>query len=127
MTLTRSKKLFHRVRGIAAFYGIPPTKPGVSEEKPGLDLCKRIAAHLVIPANALVAMNGLNQEEMLALRLITIACGGQGVVVEQCHQKLNQLSRKWRRNGPRSSRPVIPGDWFHTQEGYRHIYYVASN
>ena len=117
-----------RVRGIAAFYGIPPTKPGVPEGKPGADLCGRIAAHLLVPANALVAMNGLNQEEMLALRLITIAAGGQGVVVEQCHQKLNQLSRKWRRNGAKVIEALISrGLVFTRREGYRHIYYVASD
>jgi hypothetical protein len=117
-----------RVRAIAAFYGIPLTRPDVSLERATTDLCRRIAAHLLVPANALVAMNGLNQEEMLALRLITIACGGQGVVVEQCHQKLNQLSRKWRRNGAKVIEALISrGLVFTRREGYRHIYYVATD
>lgn len=120
-----------RIWGVAAFYGIQPEKPGVQGaqgEPLKAELCDRIAAHLLIPANALVAMNGLTQEEMLALRLITIAAGGDGVVVEQCHQKLNQLSRKWRRNGAKVIEALISrGLVFTRREGYRHIYFVASD
>ncbi len=107
-----------RLKSIAAFYGLQTT----------CDLAAKVASHLVVPANVLVAMNGLNSEEILALRLITIAAGGQGVVVEQCHQKLNQLSRKWRRNGAKVIEALISrGLVFTRREGYRHIYFVASD
>jgi len=91
-------------------------------------VAKVVSAYLLVPAHALVAMNGLNQEEMLALRLITIAAGGTGVVVEQCHQKLNQLSRKWRRNGAKVIDALISRGLVYTRrEGYRHVYFVPSD
>ena len=73
-------------------------------------------------------MHGLDPEEMLALRLITLASGGSGVVIEQCHQKLNQLSRKWRRNGAKVIEALISrGLVYIRKEGYRHIYFVPGD
>lgn len=117
-----------RVRGIAVFYGLggPPGSGGSGE--PLDSLARAVEAHLLVPANALVAMHGLNQEEVLALRLITVAAGGTGVVVEQCHQKLNQLSRKWRRNGAKVIDALISrGLVFTRREGYRHVYFVPAD
>ena len=117
-----------RVRAIAAFYGIAPQKSQDASKSPEAILAKKVSSHLLIPANALVAMNGLNQEEVLALRLSTVAAGGSGVVVEQCHQKLNQLSRKWRRNGAKVIEALISrGLVFTKREGYRHVYFVPSD
>lgn len=117
-----------RVRAIANFYGLWGPPGGLGTEVSLDSLAYLIHAHLLVPANALVAMNGLNQEEMLALRLITIAAGGSGVVVEQCHQKLNQLSRKWRRNGAKVIDALISRGLVYTRrEGYRHIYFVPAD
>lgn len=117
-----------RVRGIASFYGLWGPPGGLGTEVSIDTLADLIHTHLLVPAHALVAMNGLNQEEVLALRLITIAAGGSGVVVEQCHQKLNQLSRKWRRNGAKVIDALISrGLVFTRREGYRHIYFVPSD
>jgi len=117
-----------RVRGIAGFYGLWGPPGGLGTEATIDSLAKLVQAHLLVPANALVAMHGLNQEELLALRLITIAAGGSGVVVEQCHQKLNQLSRKWRRNGAKVIDALISrGLVFIRREGYRHVYFVPSD
>ncbi len=117
-----------RVRSIAAFYGISPPECPEASESPEALLARKVASHLLIPANAVVAMNGLNQEEVLALRLITVAAGGLGVVVEQCHQKLNQLSRKWRRNGAKVIEALISrGLVFTRREDYRHVYFVPSD
>ncbi len=117
-----------RVRGIASFYGLWGLPGGLGTEVAIDSLAKLIQAHLLVPANVLVAMNGLNQEEMLALRLITIAAGGTGVVVEQCHQKLNQLSRKWRRNGAKVIDALISRGLVYTRrEGYRHVYFVPAD
>lgn len=113
-----------RVRGIAAFYGLwsAPREAAIDS------MANLIRSHLLVPANALVAMHGLNQEEVLALRLITIAGGGFGVVVEQCHQKLNQLSRKWRRNGAKVIDALVSRGLVYTRrEGYRHVYFVPSD
>ena len=69
-------------------------------------------------------MNGLNEEEILALRMITVAGGGSGVIVEQCHQKLTS-SRKWRRNGFKVIEGLIArGLVFTRREGYRQVYFV---
>ncbi|QUL98023.1 MAG: helicase-associated domain-containing protein [Candidatus Fermentithermobacillus carboniphilus] len=118
-----------RVNAIAAFYGIS-TSSGTPEGKCGTreDIIQKISAHLLVPANTLVAMNGLNDEEILALRLITLAAGGGGVVVEQCHQRLNQISRKWRRNGFKVIEALLSrGLVFTRREGYRQVYFVPSD
>lgn len=117
-----------RVRGIAGFYGLWGPAGGVGTEISIDHLAKAVRGHLLVPANVLVAMHGLNQEEVLALRLITVAAGGSGVVVEQCHQKLNQLSRKWRRNGAKVIDALISRGLVYTRrEGYRHVYFVPSD
>lgn len=116
-----------RLAGIAQFYGLL-TQPDSGHGGHHQALASAVAAHLLVPANVLVAMNGLNQEEMLALRLITLAGGGTGVVVEQCHQKLNQLSRKWRRNGAKVIDALISrGLVFTKREGYRQVYFVPAD
>lgn len=115
-----------RVIRIAQFYGIQ--QPSQKDKDPRYALSRLIAEHLLVPANTVVAMNGLDDEEILALRLITLATGGSGVVVEQCHQKLNHLSRKWRRNGFKVIEGLIErGLVFIRREGYRQIYFVPRD
>jgi hypothetical protein len=118
-----------RLSSIANFYGISlPCEPEQKKSEYESNLAALLTSHLLVPANALVAMNGLNEEEMLALRLITLAGGGNGVVVEQCHQKLNQLSRKWRRNGFKVIEGLIArGLVFTRREGYRQVYFVPED
>lgn len=112
-----------RLNSIAYFYGIPV--PDCQDGNYSQELAELVSSHLLIPANVLVAMNGLNEEEILALRMITVAGGGSGVIVEQCHQKLNQLSRKWRRNGFKVIEGLIArGLVFTRREGYRQVYFV---
>lgn len=114
--------------GIAGFYGLLAPTGTLPDNASCEDLASAIASHLLVPANTLVAMHGLDQEEMLALRLITLAAGGSGVVIEQCHQKLNQLSRKWRRNGAKVIDALISrGLVYVRREGYRHIYFVPED
>lgn len=118
-----------RLNSIAYFYGITfkPDSDMKTDEYQS-ELSALVSAHLLIPANVLVAMNGLNEEEMLALRMITLAAGGTGVIVEQCHQKLNQLSRKWRRNGFKVIEGLIArGLVFTRREGYRQVYFVPTD
>lgn len=111
-----------RLQSISFFYGI--SSPD-SDEKA---LAKAVAAHLLVPANALVAMRGLSEEETLALRLITLSAGGTGVIVEQCHRRLNQLSRKWRRNASKVVNILLArGLVFIGREDYRHIYFVPKD
>ncbi|NLA59477.1 MAG: hypothetical protein GX863_00035 [Firmicutes bacterium] len=117
-----------RAKGIAGFYGLVGPSGILPEEASHEELASAIASHLLVPANTLVAMHGLDPEEMLALRLITIASGGSGVVIEQCHQKLNQLSRKWRRNGAKVIEALISrGLVYIRKEGYRHVYFVPED
>ncbi|HHY75268.1 MAG TPA: hypothetical protein GX500_00625 [Firmicutes bacterium] len=117
-----------RAKSIASFYGLVGPTGILPESASHEEFAKAIASHLLVPANTLVAMHGLDPEEMLALRLITIASGGSGVVIEQCHQKLNQLSRKWRRNGAKVIEALLSrGLVYIRKEGYRHIYYVPED
>jgi hypothetical protein len=116
-----------RAQGIANFYGI--ARDSIGEKQTEKEhLAKSISQHLLVPANLVVAVRGLNQEELLALRLITLAGGGNGVIIEQCHQKLNQLSRKWRRNCAKIIEVLISRGLVYTKrEGYRHIYFVPED
>ncbi|HHT84882.1 MAG TPA: hypothetical protein GXZ88_03855 [Firmicutes bacterium] len=115
-----------RLNSTAYFYGI--ALPDSQDPDYQAKLAELISKHLLIPANVLVAMNGLSDEEILALRMITIAGGGNGVIVEQCHQKLNQLSRKWRRNGFKVIEGLITrGLVFTRREGYRQVYFVPKD
>ncbi|HHY44358.1 MAG TPA: hypothetical protein GX512_01430 [Firmicutes bacterium] len=117
-----------RAKGIAGFYGLVGPTAVLAENASHEELASAIASHLLVPANTLVAMHGLDPEEVLALRLITLASGGSGVVIEQCHQKLNQLSRKWRRNGAKVIEALISrGLVYIRKEGYRHIYFVPED
>ena len=118
-----------RLVSISNFYGIAlPNNTGCDKSKFASSLASSVSEHLLVPANVLVAMNGLDEEEMTALRLITLSGGGTGVVVEQCHQKLNQLSRKWRRNGFKVIEALINrGLVFSKREDYRQMYYVPQD
>lgn len=117
-----------RAKSIASFYGLLAPTGALPDNASHEELAGAIASHLLVPAHTVVAMHGLNQEEMLALRLITLAAGGSGVVIEQCHQKLNQLSRKWRRNGAKVIEALISrGLVYIRREGYRHIYFVPED
>ncbi|MBE3518876.1 MAG: helicase-associated domain-containing protein [Firmicutes bacterium] len=139
-----------RLREIAAFYGL--TVPGESQDAlpepkgsdlPGAphvrrgtrtagqsssELAMEIARHLLVPANLIVVLKGLDDEELTAARLITLSRNGAGVVMEQCHQRLNQISRKWRRNGARVVEGLIKrGLVFIEKQGYRQAYYVPED
>lgn len=136
-----------RLREIAAFYGLAggpslsssrgqyrrSSGPDGGHAEPGArddlsELAARISRHLLVPANLIVAIRGLDTEELTAARLICLSRDGAGVVMEQCHQKLNQISRKWRRNGARvieglSGRGLV----FTEKQGYRQAYYVPDD
>ncbi len=117
--LTTSRE---RLGSIAFFYGISDARQNESS------LAEAIASHLLVPAHAMVAIRGLSDEETIALRLITLSSGGSGVVVEQCHRKLNQLSRKWRRNASKVVEVLLArGLVFIRREDYRHIYFVPED
>jgi len=118
-----------RLLAIANFYGLSVCSDSAhAASQTRKDLCRAVSSHLLVPANAAVAMKGLNDEQMLALKLITLAAGGIGVVVEQCHQKLNRLSRKWRRNGFKVVEALVSrGLVFTKRESYRQVYYVPSD
>ncbi|HHY35022.1 MAG TPA: hypothetical protein GX510_05245 [Firmicutes bacterium] len=139
-----------RLREIAAFYGLaacgeaqdgawrsggsgPPGDPRVSGEGrmaggDSSELAMKITRHLLVPSNLMVVIKGLDGEELTAARLITLSRNGAGVVMEQCHQRLNQISRKWRRNGARVVEGLIKrGLVFTEKQGYRQAYYVPED
>lgn len=139
-----------RLKEIAAFYGLTacgeaqdvasrscgsglsddprvPGERGTTRENSS-ELVTRITRHLLVPANLMVVVKGLDEEELTAARLITLSRNGAGVVMEQCHQRLNQISRKWRRNGARVIEGLLKrGLVFTEKQGYRQAYYVPED
>ena len=132
-----------RLREIASFYGLaeyrddplrahgpgghPQAETSPAEEQ-ATDLAMKVARHLLVPANLMVAMKGLDEEELTAAKLIALSRNGAGVAMEQCHQRLNQISRKWRRNGARVVEGLLKrGLVFTERQGYRQVYYVPED
>ncbi|HHV79463.1 MAG TPA: hypothetical protein GXX40_07645 [Firmicutes bacterium] len=79
------------------------------------------------PPNTSIAsqLADLSPDELLALRMIAFACRGRGVVVERCHQKLNEISGKWRRNAAKITERLVNGGLVTiTRANYRHVYKV---
>lgn len=139
-----------RLQEIAAFYGLTvsqeaqsgtlragesslsgdPRVPGGRGVPGGYssELVTKITRHLLVPANLMVVVKGLDEEELTAVRLITLSRNGAGVVMEQCHQRLNQISRKWRRNGAKVIEGLLRrGLVFTEKQGYRQVYYVPED
>lgn len=92
------------------------------------DLAERISEFLLNPLNVKTILERLQAEEILALRLITLSGGGHGVIVEQCHQRLNRLSKKWRRNCAKVMEALVGAGLVHLRrEDYRQIYFVPED
>ncbi len=73
-------------------------------------------------------LHELNQEEMAALKIIAFASGGKGVIVEQCHQKLNRMTRKWRRNGALVIDALVQrGFVYRERSHYRQVYFIPCD
>ncbi|MEW6522215.1 MAG: helicase-associated domain-containing protein [Bacillota bacterium] len=90
-------------------------------------LARHIARHL-LGERALDVMSGMDEDYRLALKLIVLCREGRGLVVEQCHQKLNQITRKWRRNGARVVNNLMEHGLVYTERvNYRQVYYVPGD
>ncbi|MCR4398717.1 MAG: helicase-associated domain-containing protein [Firmicutes bacterium] len=73
-------------------------------------------------------VSGLSDEELTALKMIALCGGGTGIIVEKCHQKLNELSRKWRRNGAKVVDTLVRAGIVYTgRENYRQTYFVPDD
>jgi hypothetical protein len=69
-----------------------------------------------------------SREQHTALKIIALGGGGKGVVIEQCHQKLNRMTRKWRRNGAQVIDALMRrGLVFVDRQNYRQVYYVPKD
>jgi hypothetical protein len=87
-----------------------------------------LAARLLDEAALADALAGLTGEEATALKIIAFACGGKGVVVEQCHQKLNRMTKKWRRNGALVIDALMQrGLVYIDRAHYRQIYFIPTD
>lgn len=72
--------------------------------------------------------SSLSEEELTALKMVALCGGGKGIVVEKCHQKLNELTRKWRRNGAKVLDVLIRAGLVYTgRENYRQIYFIPND
>lgn len=69
----------------------------------------------------------LSPDELLALRIIAFSRRGRGIAVERCHQKLNEISKKWRRNASRIVEGLLANQLVRiTRLNYRHVYQVPD-
>jgi len=63
------------------------------------NLPERLAERLTDRDVLLSLIRRLSEPERAALKVITFAGGGSGIVMEQCHQRINQVTGQRRRNG----------------------------
>ncbi len=72
-------------------------------------------------------LSSLKDEHLWALKLICLCRQGKGLVVEQCHQKLNQTTRQWRRNAGRVVQLLMDYGLVYTKRlNYRQVYIVPD-
>ncbi|MGE5542490.1 MAG: hypothetical protein ACM3WT_05585, partial [Bacillota bacterium] len=72
--------------------------------------------------------SSLSDEELTALKMVALCGGGRGIVVEKCHQKLNELTKKWRRNGAKVLDTLVRAGLVYTgRENYRQIYFIPGD
>lgn len=83
------------LRGLARQLALPAS--AMAEH--GGDLATALSEHLKTPTVLARTVGGLNDAERAALKVITFAGGGRGIVMEQCHQRINQVMGRRRRNG----------------------------
>ena len=82
-------------------------------------------ALLSLASNSLVS--SFQDEQVWALKLICLCRQGQGLVVEQCHQKLNQTTRQWRRNSGKVVQALMDSGLVFTKRcNYRQVYFVPN-
>ncbi|MDP2871631.1 MAG: helicase-associated domain-containing protein [Bacillota bacterium] len=81
------------LRGLARQLALPATALGHA------DLAASLAEHLKTPEVLARTVGALDDAERAALQVITFAGGGRGIVMEQCHQRINQVTGRRRRNG----------------------------
>ncbi|HAI21393.1 MAG TPA: hypothetical protein DCM14_05815 [Clostridiales bacterium UBA8153] len=90
-------------------------------------LVKQLAQYLMAQPAA-HTVSGLDEDARLALKLIVLCREGRGLVVEQCHQKLNQITRKWKRDGARVVTLLQERGLVYTERvNYRQVYYVPED
>ncbi|MGE5589454.1 MAG: helicase-associated domain-containing protein [Bacillota bacterium] len=70
------------------------------------------------------ALQGLTQEELAALKTISLEGGTAGITVELCHQRINQITGRRRQDGPRLvqrllDRGLVERDRVNYREVYR--------
>ncbi|NPV69441.1 MAG: hypothetical protein HPY55_02190 [Firmicutes bacterium] len=101
---------------------------GVESPQVTADVVNSVSARLKDERYLAGVTSGLSDEELTALRMVAFCGGGSGIVVEKCHQKLNELTRKWRRNGAKVVEAVIKAGIVYTgRENYRQIYFIPAD
>ena len=114
-----------QLRGLAQQYGV---RPPAGEAVDSADLPELLAAHLKKEETLRAILEQLDESERAALKVITFAGGGSGVVMEQCHQRINQLTGRRRRNGAQVVAGLIGrGLVYVGRANYRQHYYMPSD
>jgi hypothetical protein len=112
------------LRGLAQAYGIEPRAQAAGGEA----LSETLAAHLKRPQVLRAILDELGEDERAALKVITFAGGGSGIVMEQCHQRINQVTGRRRRNGAQIVAGLMGrGMVYVGRAKYRQFYFVPSD
>ena len=94
----------------------------------GADLPAALAAHLKQPATLRGILDDLNEAERAALKVITFARGGDGIVMEQCHQRINQVTGRRRRNGAQVVAGLMGRGLVYVRRAkYRQHYFIPTD
>lgn len=111
------------LRALAQAYGLEPGGAGGGDA-----LLAALAAHLKQPQVLGSILGELGEDERAALKVITFAGGGSGIVMEQCHQRINQVTGRRRRNGAQVVAGLMGrGLVYVGRAKYRQFYFVPSD
>jgi|GEM_PF-497516 len=94
----------------------------------GESLPELISAHLKKQSTLRAILDELTDDERAALKVITFAGGGSGIVMEQCHQRINQVTGRRRRNGAQVVAGLMGrGMVYVGRAKYRQFYFVPTD
>ncbi len=115
----------------------PPAILRVMAKQYGLDaasmetqgsLPDAVSEYLRRPESLAGILEELDESERAALKVITFAGGGSGIVMEQCHQRINQVTGRRRRNGAQVVAGLMGrGIVYVGRARYRQFYFIPSD
>jgi hypothetical protein len=112
-----------QLRSLAKQFGVAEQPNGKPEV-----LLEAVSTYLKSPDNLTRILDELDESERAALKVITFAGGGSGIVMEQCHQRINQVTGRRRRNGAQVVAGLMGrGMVYVGRAKYRQHYFIPSD